>query len=75
MDFKAKVRRGGHNLRYVESLKKEDGDFKLMLDFDGSSGNVASEKYLEVTDELHEIISREFVNSIKEPVFKYMRGE
>jgi len=75
MDFKAKVHRDGHFLRYVESLKKKDDGYKLLLDFDGSSNNVESKNYLEVSDKLHEIISKEFKKSIKEPVLKYMRGE
>jgi hypothetical protein len=43
------------------------------MDFDGFAKNIESQNYLEVTDQLHSIISEEYENSIKEPIKKYMR--
>jgi uncharacterized protein (TIGR04255 family) len=68
-----KTKRGKHYLRYIESLQKVDNEYKLVLDFDGYAINIRPEIYLDVTDELHTIISDEFEKTIKEPVLEYMR--
>ena len=73
MDFKATIRKGTYFLRYAESLKKFDAEYKLILDFDGFAKDIVSENYLKVTDDLHKIIRKEFEQTIKEPVIKYMR--
>lgn len=73
MDFKTLIRKGDYYLRYVESLQKIGEEYKLILDFDGFAENIASEDCLVVTDKLHEIISEEYVNTIREPVYEYMR--
>ncbi|MBU7031583.1 MAG: TIGR04255 family protein [Theionarchaea archaeon] len=74
MDFKTMVKRGEYYLRFIESLRKINDEYKLILDFDGFALDISSKDYLNVTDNLHEIISREFENTIKEPVYAYMRG-
>jgi len=68
-----KTKRGKHYLRYIESLQKVDNEYKLILDFDSYAINIKPEIYLDVTDELHAIISDEFEKTIKEPVLEYMR--
>jgi len=69
-----KTKRGKHYLRYMESLQKVDNEYKLILDFDGYAINIKPpEIYLDITDELHAIISDEFEKTIKEPVYEYMR--
>lgn len=73
MDFKAMVKSGSHFLRYVETLRKENDKYKLILDFDGFASSVKSSDYLKVTDNLHIIISKEYERTIKEPVKQYMR--
>jgi uncharacterized protein (TIGR04255 family) len=73
MDFKTVIKKGKYYLRYIESLRKIGDDYKLVLDFDGYANNIASDDYLQVTDELHEIITDEYVRTIKEPVYNYMR--
>ena len=73
MDFKTLIKKGDYYLRYIESLQKVGGEYKLILDFDGFAEKIATEDYLRVTDELHEIISREYECTIKEPVYDYMR--
>lgn len=73
MVFRTSVKKGNFYLTYRESLQKQKDEYKLFLDFDGFANNIPSEKYLEVTDKLHEIISQEYERTIKEPVYEYMR--
>ncbi len=77
MNFKTIVKKNGHYLGYVESLQKhkDTDEYFLILDLDAYSENVPSDNYLASTDRLHDIISEEFCNSIKEPVYKYMRSK
>jgi uncharacterized protein (TIGR04255 family) len=74
MDFKTVIEKGNYYLRFIESLRKIDEEYKLILDFDGFALNISSQNYLSVTDTLHEIISQEFENTIRTPVYDYMRG-
>jgi len=60
-------------LRYIESLTFQGDQPKLILDFDAWADNVESDKLMEVTDNLHDVISAEFFGMIKEPVLKHMR--
>lgn len=73
MDFKAMVKIGDYSLRYIEALRKENDEYKLILDFDGFASSVKSSDYLKVTDSLHIIISDEYERTIKEQVKQYMR--
>lgn len=73
MDFKTVVRKGEYNLRYSESLRKINGEYKLILDFDGFAESIASEDCLTITDNLHTMISEEYERTIKEPVYEYMQ--
>ena len=54
---------------------KENNEFKLLLDFDAFAENIRSDECLRVTDQLREIVSNEFVDKIKEPIYTYMRQE
>lgn len=73
MDCRVVVRREPHKLRYVESLHGEGRKRKLILDFDAWSENIEPSTTMEVTDQLHDIISDEFNRTIKEPIREYMR--
>ena len=73
MDFKTVVKRGDYRLRYVESLRKIEDQYKLILDFDSVKTNVNPKDFLQVTDDLHTIISDEYDNTITERVKEYMR--
>jgi len=73
MHFRTSVRRGEYFIRYMETLQENDGQTKLILDFDGYALDVDPSKCLETTDKLHEIISEEFERSIREPVYEFMR--
>ncbi|MDY0129151.1 MAG: TIGR04255 family protein [Methanosarcina vacuolata] len=73
MDFRTTVSRNGKSLNYGERLIQKDEQYKLILDFDGFATNIDSDTYLNVTDELHDIILKEYGNTIKEPVIEYMR--
>lgn len=75
MSFRTVVKKGSHHITYAESLREIDGEYKLILDFDGFSENIPSEDYLKVTDELHKAISEEYAETIKEPVYEHMRQE
>ena len=72
MDFKTVIKKGEYYLRYVESLQKVRGEYKLILDFDGFANNIDSKDYLTTTDNLYAMIIEEFEETIKEPVYKYM---
>ncbi len=69
----ALVSRDPYRLRYVESLRVEQENRVLTLDFDASGENIDSARVLEVADALHAIIESEFDRTIKEPVKRYMR--
>lgn len=74
MQFMTVCKRGEHNIRYIETLFKDNDDkYKYILDFDGFANNIQAENCLTVTDELHRIISAEYERTIKEPVYEYMR--
>lgn len=76
MDFRTRIRRGEHFLQFREYLEQNKGEApKLILDFDGFASNVKPDDYLSVTDALYEMISSEWQGIIKEPVYRYMRGE
>ena len=71
--FEIRTKRANHNLTYRERMLEEDGEYKLILDFDGFETNVPSKDFLRVTDELHDVIETEYFGIIKEPVKEYMR--
>lgn len=73
LTFEARVKRGNRYLRFVESFEEAESKLKFVLDFDGYTEDVPAGEYLPVTDELHELISKEYEASIKEPVREYMR--
>lgn len=69
----ARVRRGGCHLAFRETLEKKGDDRILTLDFDAYEEGIKAERYLEVSDHLHTLVSEEYERSIKEPVYDYMR--
>ena len=73
MDFKTVIKKKDYNLRYVESLQKVNEEYKLILDFDGFALNVDPKNCIEVTDNLHKLISEEYSKTIRAPVKEYMR--
>lgn len=73
MTYRAAVKKGDYYIRYIETLKTEGDAYKLILDFDGYALKIDAKDYLIVTDKLHDLISAEYENTIKEPVKKYMR--
>ena len=75
MDFKAVVEKDGNFLRYVESLQTKNDKKVLIIDTDGFKENIRTTEYLQTTDKLHNILYTEFINTVKEPVMKYMRGD
>jgi len=75
MTFRTIVKRGGYNLGYVESLQQINGENKLVLDFDGFAMDIDASDYLAVTDDLHDMISKEYAATIREPVFDYMNRQ
>lgn len=68
-----RTKRGNHFLTYKEQLIENAGKYSILLTFDGYETNIPSPQYLQVTDELHEIIDKEYFSIIKEPVKEYMR--
>ena len=74
MSYVTVIPKGKHSLRYAESFRHSpDGKYTFSLDFDGFSTDLSSNNYLEILDEIHDIISNEYEQSIKEPLYHYMR--
>ncbi|MBN1508460.1 MAG: TIGR04255 family protein [Sedimentisphaerales bacterium] len=71
--FEARVEKGDRRLRFIESFEDVGGKLRLTLDFDGYAEDVPAHEYLTVTDELHELISKEYQASIRKPVLEHMR--
>jgi len=69
----SRVKRGEYFFTYNELFRATKDAMTLTLDFDSYAERIESEKCLEVTDHLHEIISEEYEKTLKEPVFAYMR--
>jgi uncharacterized protein (TIGR04255 family) len=73
MVFATSVKKEDCFLHYREELVKVNDEYKIALDFDGSTINVEASKCLETTDKLHELVSAEFKDTILEPVIEHMR--
>lgn len=73
MDFKALVNRNGYFLRYIESLQWRDSNPFLILDFDCFAQKISADSYLQVTDELHKVVSEEYEATITERLKYFMR--
>jgi len=74
MNFRTVIQINDYYLRYVETLQKNENKDILILDFDGFAKNIDSEKCLDITDELHDLIIDEYEKSIRPPVYDIMRG-
>jgi uncharacterized protein (TIGR04255 family) len=72
-ELRIRAKKGKHYLRFREMVAKRDEETIIELDFDGYAEKVDAEKYLEITDDLHEMIFEEWDNRIKEPVRELMR--
>jgi uncharacterized protein (TIGR04255 family) len=72
----AVCKRGEVTLRFQEHFEPSeiaDQPPKLILDFDGSQNRVIAERYLAITDAIHEVIGIEFRDAVT-PVFEtYMQ--
>jgi uncharacterized protein (TIGR04255 family) len=75
MDFKTVVKKGDCLLRYVESLRLINDQYKVILDFDAYAENIDPKNYLEVTDNLYKLTSEEFERTIKNPIYNYMKEQ
>ena len=75
MKFRTVVKRGDYFLTFIESLAIINDEYKLILDFDGFGENISPADCLEVSDRLHDLISKEYSKSLKNPVYEYMRKE
>ena len=73
MSFKTRIRKDKYFIRYVEALNLQGETFTLTLDMDAYAEGIEPENYLTVTDDLHTIISDEYENTIKDPVYQFMR--
>ena len=73
MALTVRARRGKYFLTFRETLIEKSGEKSLILDFDGYAENIKKGEVLTVTDSLHDLISKEFEASIKDPVYRYMR--
>ena len=73
-DCIAVAKDGDMQIQHVESLRfaTPTGDI-LVLDLDAFTENTTSDKVMATADKLHEMISAEFRNVIKEPIVEYMR--
>jgi uncharacterized protein (TIGR04255 family) len=74
MTFRTIIKKGDYNLSYTESLEKNDkNEDILILDFDGFARNVENvSNYMDITDDLHKLISAAYTETIEEPVYDWM---
>jgi uncharacterized protein (TIGR04255 family) len=75
MEFTTVVKKDKYLLRYYEAVKQIERENKLILDFDGSGNDIETGSYLTTLDQLHDIISAEYENTLKEPIYKFMRNK
>jgi uncharacterized protein (TIGR04255 family) len=76
MGFATRSKRRNYYIIYREEIRKsKDENYILLMDFDGYAENIKSNECLNITDELRNIISDEFMDKIKDPIYKYMREE
>jgi len=59
--------------RHLESMKLNPNGGQLILDLDAWMENVPSEIVMPTTDVLHEAISTNFRNTVKQPIIDFMR--
>lgn len=74
MTFRTIIKKGNYNLGYIESLEQNSkGEDVLVMDFDGSATKVENVSgYLDITDDLHRLISEAYEESIRAPVYDWM---
>ena len=75
LQFQTQVRREKHYFRFSENFSFEQEKPNLIMDFDTFSLNIKPSEYLSITDELHTIISKEYEQTLKKPVFDIMRTQ
>jgi len=73
MNFSTNTKRGQHNFIFRENIIKNNNEMKYTMDFDGFTENIKAENYLNVLDDLHDLVNKEYESLIKEPVREYMR--
>ncbi len=62
-----------YKIIYQEILKPNKSNI-ITFDFDGFATNIEYNNIMKTSDKLHDILSLEFENSIKKPIFDYMNG-
>jgi uncharacterized protein (TIGR04255 family) len=72
--FNITTKRKNHKLTFQEALgKNEKGQEKIFLDFDAFENDIPANNYLNITDELYEIVSEEYMNIAKDPLKEFMK--
>jgi hypothetical protein len=74
MNYNCTVQKSNNFLRYSETLRHEENNYKLVLDYDGFALEVQTEHYLDVLDDLHIMVADEFEKTVKSPVVDYMKS-
>jgi uncharacterized protein (TIGR04255 family) len=72
-DCIAVAKDGTMQIQRVEGLRFAPTGDLLALDLDASTENVASGDVIATTDKLHELVERDFWDTIKEPIVAHMR--
>lgn len=74
MTFRTVIKKRDYNLGYIESLEKNDkNEDMLVLDFDGFAKNIENvSSYMDITDDLHKLISAAYAETIEAPVYEWM---
>jgi uncharacterized protein (TIGR04255 family) len=72
-DCVAVAKDGSMQIQRIEGLRFGPSSDLLVLDLDASTENIASGNVITTTDKLHELIEREFWNTIREPIVAHMR--
>lgn len=72
MKFETNIKREDCNLIYRESLGLINNDMKFKLDFDGYKEEISAKDCMDVLDELHTLIHKEWDETLKDPVKEWM---
>jgi uncharacterized protein (TIGR04255 family) len=76
MDVKVVIKKGDFFLKYIESLQNNSkGKPCLIIDTDAFAQNIPQNNFIDVADQLHDIISKEFFATLKPPMIEKMRGK
>lgn len=71
--FMVNIKREQYNLLFQCGIRKLDGGYKYIMDYDGYATDIEANSCITTTDELRRLIKKEFLSNITEEFKQYMR--